>query len=90
MPNPPRGARAPLWPYRVLVSLLYQRFDWITRTPGGGLSVPTGRFAATLGLRTPRLRAYLVRLQDLGYITSLAWYRGSFFCRVTHPGGPSD
>lgn len=51
------------------------------------MTVPTAQFAAQLGLRPTRLRAYLDLLEAAGLVSHVRWWRGAFYCRVQPPPG---
>lgn len=81
-------AKAPLIPYKVLTTLLYGRFGWLERHPGGLLTAPTAPLVQALGLRrAPRLHGALEWLQVAGLVESYRWYRGSVAVRVAAPAG---
>lgn len=76
-----------LWHWRILGSLLYNRYDWVQRHPDGGVTVPTAQFCQAVGCRGPRLRQYLERLQAIGLASGLRWYRSCFYIQLNPPPG---
>ncbi len=82
---PPISSRRPGNPFRVLVSLLYARFAWVTRHDDGAVSAPAARYAKALGLRTHRLRECLARLKEQGYLDRLQWHGEFFYVRPRVP-----
>jgi hypothetical protein len=82
---PPPATRRPGNPFRVLVSLLYARFTWVTRHEDGALSAPAARYAKALGLRTHRLRECLARLREQDYLDRLQWHGEFFYARPRCP-----
>lgn len=79
--------RAPLWHHRVLVSLLYNEYEWVTRHPGGAMTVPTGRLAQALGTRTTHLHECLKLLYRLGLLDRLSWHSTYAIVRPAPPRG---
>lgn len=79
--------RSPTHHWKVLVSLLYNRYAWITRHSGGSMTVPTRLFAEALSCRSSQLRDSLLRLEDLGLVDRLAWHGRWFVVSVRPPQG---
>jgi hypothetical protein len=77
----------PLWHYKVLVSLLYNRFAWVTRHPGGSMTVPTSKFAAAIGLRGDKLKAKFDALHEAGLVDLYQWHGDYVVVRPAPPPG---
>lgn len=74
-----------LTPFKVLVFILYGRFDcleWISPTV---VKISLGPFSRLLGLKNYRTRDYLVYLAESGYIENLELSYGKAVCRVALP-----
>lgn len=73
--------------YRLLMSLLYGQYPWLTRHPGGLMSVPTGPLCRALGTRAADLRAALDWGRDVGLWDSVTWHGHWFMVRPIPPVG---
>ncbi len=66
--------RVRLGAYRLLVQLLYGQFRYIEVLPRGVLRVTSiYKVARSLGTESNHVRAWLVHLENLGYLESLSW-----------------
>jgi hypothetical protein len=72
--------------YKLLVVLLYGRHSWLTRHPGGGITVPVTEARRVVGCRHAHtLRAALEHLAGLGLVTGVQWHGRWFVARTVPP-----
>jgi len=71
----------------VSTMLLYGQHPWLTRGPGGHVTVTTGACATACGTNQERLRDSLYKLLDLGLLSRVVWQRHYFVVTVVPPVG---
>lgn len=75
------------WPFKLMVSLLYTKHDYVVTEDDGTMIIPTKKWADSLRIRTGRLRPYLETLNNMGLLDRYTW--GGAYCvvRVVPPNG---
>lgn len=72
-------------PYLILASLLYGRFGWWRRHPGGGLTIPTRRACDHFSLSPASLKDALFHLKEVGFLEELQAHGDWYYVRPAIP-----
>lgn len=73
--------------YRIYLTILYGRHDWIQRTPHGTTQIAVGRACVFFQCKPSILKACLEQANSWGFLSYYKWSQGWFELRPEVPPG---